>query len=121
MTQIKLLYSILPKDICNIIDDYAKDRTNLDNYDKVMQQLNLQSSVHDYGFYLTFRKSCHFESKFYSTLDNFSEWSNKGLYCDISDPVMNCEGKLKIEGITRFRQRPLNGRKGKPCKKYDVL
>jgi len=33
MTQMKLLYSIFPKDICYMIDDYAKDKTQ---YDKVM-------------------------------------------------------------------------------------
>lgn len=100
-----VLNEYLPKDLICIIVDYAKDRTNRDNYDNVMQQLNLQSCVCDYGYYLTFRKRDHFQSKFYSTLDEFSDWSRGGLYCDLSSPVMNCEGKLNIDGMPRYNPR----------------
>lgn len=99
------LYILFPKDLVYIIEDYSKDRTHYDNYDKVMLQLNLQSCVCDYGYYLTFRKRDYFKSKFYSILDDFSDWAKGGLYCEISSPVMNCEGKLYFDGIPRYNAR----------------
>jgi len=103
--KMEYLCEVLPKDLVLIVEDYAKDRTNYDNYDKVMQQLLAQSSVFDYGFWLTFRKGCHFRSKFFSILDEFSDWSSSGLYCNISDPVMNCIGKLTVDGTTAYRPK----------------
>lgn len=109
------LFSVLPKDLVHIIQDYARDRTN---YDKVMEQLLLQSSVHYYGFFLTFRKEALFKSKFYSTLDNFSAWVSGGLYGHISDPIMNCEGKLRYEGVKRWK--PKKEKRRKPEKRRNV-
>ena len=91
------LYYILPKDLALIVEGFSRDQTVYDNYDKVMQQLHMQSCVCDYGFYLKFRKSELFRYKFYSTLDDFSDWKPSGFCCRIDEPVLNCEGKLKVE------------------------
>jgi hypothetical protein len=103
------LYNFLPRDLCNLVEEYTKDRTN---YDNVMNQLTLQSSVCDYGFFLTFRKGCYFQSKYYSTLDNFSDWTRGGLYANITDNVINVEGKLGIQGLplySKTRKRKSSG------------
>ena len=82
----------------------------LKDFLKVMQQSHMQSCVCDYGFYLTFRKHDLFQFKFYSTLDDFSDWGSSGLCCRIDKPVSNCEGELKIDStyLHRWQEKGAN-------------
>lgn len=90
-----------------------------DKYDAVMQQLEMQSYVCDYGFYLTFRNRGAYKSKFYSTLDDFCEW-NGVLLCTDSKNVFNREGKLGIEGAMHSKKKRFDHLKSKRRRKRGI-